>query len=134
MSEANPIIISDLEESEPVVHPPQPAKDSSEPVISSEETTRNEELIDVIQAPKISKKNQLQLKNWFLTFPHCATTKEEALEKLCSHPRLQSLGLKGVMIAQEKHKDNDYHLHIALWLQKTLATTDRRFFDFVCGY
>ena len=59
-------------------------------------------------------------------------TKEQALEALTTNPQLMKLGIKGILIAQEKHKDNNSHLHIALWLKKQLNTTNRCYFDFVC--
>ena len=42
------------------------------------------------------------------------------------------MDIKGFMISQETHKDQHKHLHVALWLDKTLWTTDEKFFDFVC--
>ena len=121
MSEANPVIISDLAESEPI---PPPAKDLSELVNYCDEETK--------EFTKKPNARRLQAKNWFLTFPQVTTTKEEALQRLQEHRQLHKLEIKGVLIAQEKHKDNNLHLHVALWLKKQLNTTDRHFFDFVC--
>lgn len=124
MSEANPVIISDLAESEL----PPPAKDLSEPVICLDDETnlRVEEF-----AKQIPTTKRLQATRWFLTFPQTDTTKEEALQRLKEHQQLKAL-IKGVLIAQEKHKDNHQHLHVALWLNKKLTTRDRHYFDFVC--
>ena len=124
MTEANPIILDPSESLE------EPAKDSSEPVNSSD-ATRNA-VASFTKTPKLNRKGQLQAKNWFLTFPQTTTTKEEASEAIKKHPKLQQLGIKGFMISQETHKDQHKHLHIALWLNKTLWTTDKKFFDFVC--
>lgn len=72
---------------------------------------------------------RLEAKNFFLTFPQCTTTKEQALENIRS--RLSSL--KGVCVAQEKHADGHQHLHIALFLNERLRTRDPRYFDFVAS-
>ena len=126
MTEANPIILdpSELQQEEL-------AKDSSEQAISSEDKTRNESLATFTE-PIPAQQKRLRNKNWFLTFPQTTTTKEEALQALLNSPQLTKLGIKGILIAQEKHKDNNSHLHIALWLNKQLNTTNRGYFDFVC--
>lgn len=132
MSQANPIIISDLSESAQEELNPQvePAKDSSEQATSSDVRTRNEDLTTFTRATPPNKR--LQASRWFLTFPQTTTTKEEASQRLQQHPQLRKLGIKGFMIAQETHKDTHLHLHVALWLKKQLSTRDRKFFDFVC--
>ena len=121
MTEANPII---LDPSEP---PQEQVKDSS-PLVSSSDSTRNE----VESFTKKPNEKRLQATRWFLTFPQTTTTKEEASDRLRNHPQLNKLGIKGFLIAQEKHKDNNSHLLIGLWLNKKLNTTDKKFFDFVC--
>jgi len=126
MTTNNPIIISDLEE-----HVQDPAKDSSELANSSDAATRNEEIASFTKPVATSKKNQIKAKNWFLTFPQTTTTKEEASERLRTQPYLMKMGIKGYLIAQETHKDNNHHLHIALWMNKQLQITPK-FFDFVC--
>ena len=119
MSEANPFIISEASESRP-----QPeaslAKDSSEPVSYSEFTR------------PVPPNKRLQATRWFLTYPQVTTTKEEVLKRLQEHPQLNQLGIKGLMIAQEKHKDNNLHIRVGLWLNKKLSTRNRNYFDFVC--
>lgn len=117
MSAANPFIICEANES---MAQPSTAKDSSEPVSSLEFTK------------PVPPGKRLQAKNWFLTFPQVTTTKEEALKRLQEHPHLNQLGIKGLMIAQEKHKDGNLHLHLGIWLKKQLNTTNRSYFDFVC--
>ena len=142
MTQVNPVIVSDQEDENYVssavttlrgaIAPLAPAQDLSLPLNSSEDI--NAQLIaeEIVKLPTPTRNQCLQAKNWFLTYPQCATTKEEALRKLQGHPKLTQLGIKGLMIAQEKHQDGNPHLHIALWLQKTLKTRDRRFYDFVC--
>lgn len=55
-----------------------------------------------LEEPKMGK--QLKAKNWFLTFPRVTTTKEEALAQLRAKHKD---ALKGVLIAQELHKDGE---------------------------
>ena len=128
MTETNPII---LDPSEPLQE--EQAKALSEQANSSEDRTRNESLAKFTE-PIPAQQKRLRNKNWFLTFPQTTTTKEEALQALTTNPQLTKLGIKGILIAQEKHKDNNSHLHIALWLNKQLNTTNRGYFDFVCEY
>ena len=127
MTEADPIILDrneSLQEEQP--------RALSERANSSDAETRNEAIASFTKPPTLTKNKCLQAKNWFLTFPQTTTTKEEASTLLQNHLKLKQLGIKGFLIAQEKHKDNHTHLHIALWLNKTLKTTDKKFFDFVC--
>ena len=119
MTEANPITIFEESESVPQAQT-STAKDSSEPVNYSEFTKT------------VPPNKRLQATRWFLTYPQVTTTKEEALKKLRDNPQLQKLGIKGILIAQEKHKDNNLHLHVGLWLNKKLSTRNRNYFDFVC--
>ena len=55
-----------------------------------------------LEEPKLNK--VLCAKNWFLTFPRVTTTKEEALAQLQAKFKES---LKGVLIAQELHKDGE---------------------------
>ena len=126
MTEANPIILDQNE-----LQQEELPKDSSEQANSLEDRTRNECLATFTE-PIPAQQKRLRNKNWFLTFPQTTTTKEEASTQLQNHLKLNQLGIKGFLIAQEKHKDNHTHLHIALWLNKTLKTSDKKFFDFVC--
>lgn len=80
-------------------------------------------------APPVLPGTKLRAKNWFLTFPQCAVTKEQAMEELKGKFKE---GLLGCLIAQEKHQDGTPHLHIFVRLAKALSTRDRKFFDFVC--
>ena len=123
MTEANPII---LDPSESLLE--EQAKGSSE-LANSSDDTRNE--VESFTKP-IPPEKRLQATRWFLTYPQTTTTKEEASDRLRQHVGLNHLGIKGFLIAQEKHKDNNSHLHIALWLNKKLSTRDRNYFDFVC--
>lgn len=68
---------------------------------------------------------RLQSKNFSITFPQCAVSKKDALERilrLCPSP-------KGVIVCQEKHADGEPHLHIGLFLNDRLRTRDPNYFD-----
>lgn len=80
--------------------------------------------------PLVGKKFRMQAKNWFLTFPQCAVTKEQALEAIISK---LITSVKGVIVAQEKHADGENHLHIAIFLHDKLRTSSPEYWDFVCG-
>lgn len=76
-------------------------------------------------------------KNWFLTFPRCATTKEEAMERLKSKFKET---LFAAEIAQEQHKESpppgttvESHLHILVMLTKKLSIRSPKYFDFLCS-
>ena len=131
MSEANPFIICEASESVPQHH--EQAQQATSARVSSELANSSEERRSLEEFTKTVPPNKrLQATRWFLTFPQTNVTKEEALRRLKEHAQLNQLGIKGLMIAQEKHKDNHLHLHIALWLNKKLNTTNRKYFDFVC--
>jgi hypothetical protein len=70
----------------------------------------------------------MQARNWFLTFPQCHVTKQQALDNI---NRLIS-GVKGVIVAQETHADGEPHLHIAIFLNAVLHTRNPNYWDFIC--
>lgn len=72
---------------------------------------------------------RMQAKNWFLTFPQCATTKQQAMDNITK----STFGVKGAIVAQEKHADGNEHLHIAIFLEDKLRTSDPHLWDFICG-
>lgn len=59
-----------------------------------------------------------QAKNWFLTFPRSDVEKSVVLERLLAMDN--KLSIVGVMIAQERHGDGGKHLHVGLWLKKSI--------------
>ena len=81
--------------------------------------------------PKSTRRNlfRLQAKNFILTFPQCSVSKEDALERLTS----SNLPLQGVIVCQEKHADEELHLHIGIFLTERFRTRDPNYFDFVAG-
>lgn len=70
---------------------------------SAEEASVSEEspLLQVAKPLKPRKDKKLQATRWFLTYPKCEATKEQALEKL---KELLGENIKGALIAQESHK------------------------------
>jgi len=70
---------------------------------------------------------RMQAKNWFLTFPRCEVSKEDALANILS----KFPSPVYVLIAREMHEDGTPHLHIALWLDDKLRISSASYFDFV---
>jgi len=100
---------------------------SQEPCI----TTLELQSMDFLKKPKPQKKTkQFQGQRWFLTYPQNNTPKEIAMERL--KERFKD-NLKGVLIAQESHKDGNPHLHVMILLNKKLAFVNPSYFDFVCS-
>nr|UUV61230.1 C1 [Tomato mottle leaf curl virus] len=72
---------------------------------------------------------RIQSKNYFLTYPRCSLSKEEALSQL--------LGLQTpvnklfVRVAIELHEDGQPHLHVLIQFEGKFQCTNERFFDLV---
>lgn len=64
-------------------------------------------------------------KGWFLTYPKCSLSKEEALELLKGKRK----GLAQVIVSRELHEDGSPHLHCYLYYETTFDCTNERFFD-----
>lgn len=102
-------------------------------------TSASSPLADSTGAPVRPHPKRANAKNWALTYPRCATSKQQALDNILSHftgETKQRPKPVFVRIGQERHEDGGFHLHIGLWLESavsfrpsTLATA----FDFVCG-
>lgn len=73
---------------------------------------------------KKNKQFRLQACNFFLTYPQCALTPEEALKLLA--PKLT---IKDYVIAREEHKDGTPHLHVYLRADRKMHIRDPNFFD-----
>nr|WQA30171.1 MAG: rep protein [Cressdnaviricota sp.] len=71
-------------------------------------------------SPASKDKNEA-VKCWFLTWPHCAIPKEEALRQLEKH------GLDEYMVAEETHADGSPHLHAYIKLKKKCRFDGNRF-------
>lgn len=77
-------------------------------------------------------RTQFQGKNWFLTYPQCSLTKEEGLSLLLRTFDEQYHVLT-LIVAEEKHKDGETHLHALMCLQDKLRTRDAKFAD-IAGF
>lgn len=75
------------------------------------------EFIAALKPETTNSKPRYQCKNWFLTFPQCELPKETVLERLLA---CDAVEVVGAVLAQETHEDGNHHIHIALWLKKTV--------------
>ncbi|UMM45350.1 replication-associated protein [Galium leaf distortion virus] len=79
--------------------------------------------------PSAPKRFRISAKNYFITYPQCSLSKEEALEQL--------LGLntptnkKYIKIARELHENGEPHLHVLVQFEGKFVCTNCRFFDLV---
>jgi len=72
---------------------------------------------------------RLQGLKWFLTFPQCHTTRDQAYQNLQeNYPEME-----WCVIASETHQDGSPHLHIALEFKEKLRTSHMNYFDKVGG-
>ncbi|AQM52251.1 replication associated protein [Tomato leaf curl Burkina Faso virus] len=75
------------------------------------------------------KRFRVNSKNYFLTFPKCSLTKDEALEQLL---KLQTpTNKKYIKICRELHEDGEPHLHVLLQFEGKFNCQNQRFFDLV---
>nr|UUV61275.1 C1 [Tomato mottle leaf curl virus] len=78
---------------------------------------------------QLPRRFRIHSKNYFLTYPKCSLTKEEALSQL--------LGLQTpvnklfVRVARELHEDGEPHLHVLIQFEGKLQCTNERLFDLV---
>nr|WKW35496.1 replication-associated protein [Sida mosaic Bolivia virus 2] len=76
-----------------------------------------------------SKRFQINAKNYFLTYPKCSLTKEEALSQLQG---IQTpTNKKFIKIARELHENGEPHLHVLLQFEGKFKCQNQRFFDLV---
>nr|UUV61375.1 C1 [Tomato mottle leaf curl virus] len=77
----------------------------------------------------LPRRFRIHSKNYFLTYPKCSLTKEEALSQL--------LGLRTpvnklfVRVARELHEDGEPHLHVLIQFEGKFQCTNERLFDLV---
>jgi len=73
------------------------------------------------------RNREISAVNWFLTYPKNNATKEEFIENLkeisCTH------GVRGAIVAQEKHQDGTNHLHAVIQFNERFRTRVASFFD-----
>nr|UUV61370.1 C1 [Tomato mottle leaf curl virus] len=77
----------------------------------------------------LPRRFRIHSKNYFLTYPKCSLTKEEALSQI--------LGLQTpvnklfVRVARELHEDGEPHLHVLIQFEGKLQCTNERLFDLI---
>nr|CBY85333.1 Rep protein [Cotton leaf curl Gezira virus] len=72
---------------------------------------------------------QIYAKNYFLTFPKCSLTKEEALEQIQQISTASNK--KYIKICRELHEDGQPHLHVLLQFEGKFKCQNQRLFDLV---
>ncbi|AED89163.1 replication-associated protein [Jatropha curcas mosaic virus-[Jalgaon]] len=75
------------------------------------------------------KRFQINAKNYFLTYPRCSLTKEEALSQIRA---LQTpTNIKFIKICRELHENGVPHLHVLIQFEGKYKCQNQRFFDLV---
>ncbi|ANY43214.1 replication associated protein [Croton golden mosaic virus] len=75
------------------------------------------------------KKFRVQSKNYFLTYPQCSLTKEEALSQLQN--LATPVNKKFIKICREFHENGQPHIHVLIQFEGKYQCTNNRFFDLV---
>ncbi|ADO40529.1 replicase [Bhendi yellow vein mosaic virus [India:Sonipat OY92B:2005]] len=76
-----------------------------------------------------SKRFQIYSKNYFLTYPKCSLTKEEALSQIQNlHTPTNK---KFIKICRELHENGEPHLHVLIQFEGKYKCQNQRFFDLV---
>nr|ACS94052.1 rep protein [Tomato leaf curl Vietnam virus] len=74
-------------------------------------------------------KFRINAKNYFLTYPHCSLTKEEALSQL---KNLETpVNKLFIRICREFHEDGTPHLHVLMQFEGKFQCKNQRFFDLI---
>lgn len=89
-----------------------------------EETEKGKEKVN--QKTKVFR---LRTSGLFLTYPQCSIQPSEALPLLQEICKKKKRKIVEYVIAQEKHKDGNDHLHCFLKLDKLLDVSNQAFFD-----
>nr|CCH15225.1 replication associated protein (Rep) [Cotton leaf curl Gezira virus] len=77
----------------------------------------------------VLNKFRINSKNYFLTYPKCSLTKEEALSQL---QNLQTpTNKKFIKICRELHENGEPHLHVLIQFEGKFNCKNQRFFDLV---
>jgi len=77
--------------------------------------------------PQGKKPFRIDSKSFFLTYPQCPLTKEEALNLLKT--KLEAKPIRGIVVAAELHKDGSPHIHAYVLLQKQFNCQNVKFWD-----
>nr|BBP49672.1 AC1 protein [Squash leaf curl China virus] len=72
---------------------------------------------------------KINAKNYFLTYPKCSITKEEALSQLQALDTPTSK--KFIKICRELHEDGSPHIHVLIQFEGKFQCKNNRFFDLV---
>nr|WLD30031.1 AL1 [Begomovirus spathoglottis 1] len=75
------------------------------------------------------KKFQINAKHYFLTYPLCSLSKEEALDQLLH--TITPTNKLFIKISRELHENGEPHLHVLMQFQGKYRCTNQRFFDLV---
>nr|QFG39751.1 replication-associated protein [Pepper blistering leaf virus]QFG39763.1 replication-associated protein [Pepper blistering leaf virus] len=75
------------------------------------------------------KRFRVQSKNFFLTYPRCSLSKEEALSQL--QVLNTPTNKKFIRVCRELHEDGEPHLHVLIQFEGKYVCTNNRFFDLV---
>nr|UOK16091.1 AC4 protein [Tomato yellow leaf curl virus] len=72
---------------------------------------------------------KLNAKNYFLTYPNCSLSKEEALSQL---KNLETpTNKKYIKVCRELHENGEPHLHVLIQFEGKYQCKNQRFFDLV---
>nr|WOL23852.1 C1 [Tomato yellow leaf curl virus] len=75
------------------------------------------------------KRFQINCKNYFLTYPKCSLTKEEALSQL---KNLETpTNKKYIKVCRKLHENGEPHLHVLIQFEGKFKCQNQRFFDLV---
>nr|AFX60751.1 REP [Macroptilium yellow spot virus] len=77
----------------------------------------------------LQKSFRINAKNYFLTYPQCSLTKEEALSQLLNLS--VPTNKKFIKIARELHENGQPHLHVLIQFEGKFQCKNNRFFDLV---
>nr|UBR90666.1 replication-associated protein [Cnidoscolus mosaic leaf deformation virus] len=79
--------------------------------------------------PSELRRFRVSCKNFFLTYPKCSLSKEEALSQLL---RLETpTNKKFIRVSRELHEDGQPHLHVLIQFEGKFNCRNNRFFDLV---
>lgn len=88
---------------------------------SEEEEYKEEESVKMRESPKVQ---------WFITYPQCPVTKENIKDILFKKMKDMNNDIKEYVIAREKHKDGNEHIHAYINLRKKIRWR-QDLFDFI---
>ncbi|AEX10551.1 replication associated protein [Tomato dwarf leaf virus] len=79
--------------------------------------------------PSAPKRFRISSKNYFITYPHCSLSKEEALSQL---QKINTpTNKKYIKICRELHENGEPHLHVLIQFEGKFVCTNQRLFDMV---